>query len=113
MVVEIKHGQVAQLVECLCSFWVSQSHGFDPWSCNNFVHFNFGSKCCKNQCVLIYSQNRSASSARNDVNERSGTRIDVMRCTGQGTVGKNTKNRYLHSFLTCLKQNFAGHFIYI
>ena len=113
MVIEIKYGQVDQLVECLRSFWVSQSHGFDPWSCNTFVHFNFGSKCCENQCVLIYSQNRSASSVKNDVNARSGTLIDVMRCAGQGTVGKATKNRYLQSFLTRSKRNFTRHFIYI
>ena len=113
MVVEIKHGQVAQLVERLRSFWVSQSHGFDPWSCNNFVHFNFGSKCCENQCVLIYSQNRSASSVENDVNARASTQRDVISYAGQGTVGKTTKNRYLHSFLTRSKRYFTRHFIYI
>ena len=113
MVIEIKHGQVAQLVERLRSFWVSQSHGFNPWSCKNFVHFNFGSKCWKNHCLLIYSQNRSASSVENDVNARAKTSIDVIMCAGQGTVGKTSKNRYFHSFLTCLKQNFEGHFVYI
>ena len=113
MVVQIKHGQVAQSVECLRIFWYLKVTGYDPWSCKHFVNFNFGSKCWKNHCLLIYSQNRSASSVENDVNARAATQRDVISYAGQGTVGKPTKTRYLHSFLTRLKQNFTRHFIYI